>query len=261
MFPRYVPTPHLHEGTDIFAETGTPIVASGPGTFMAANDTLVGGRVVWVVGDNGDAYYYAHLDSFPDDLKAGDRVDAGTVIGFVGNTGNAIFSSPHLHFEIHPAIRDAAGNIVVSGVSVGPTGIAHSRTPPVNPKPYLDQWLSEAETRAQAFVVTLMQRLSGLARQIHFSQRVDDLYQAESLQRPKELVWFSLFDPTIGAVGFARHAAADASLASVKTKAEASLEQRRLSAVRLALDAPGLKILGLTGGLNEVSSPIGIPGP
>lgn len=249
MFPRYVPTPHLHEGTDIFAESGTPIVASGPGHVAALNQTPVGGIVAWVVGDDGNTFYYAHLLAYADGLQAGQRVDAGTVIGYVGNSGNAITTSPHLHFEIHPAIRDRRGGIIQAGVTLGPTGWAHSNTPATNPKPYLDAWLIDAEQRAQALVLALVQRLAGLTRQIHFSRRVDDLVRIDTATSPRELMWFAALDPTLGALGLVREAAFQTGHDRARTAAARSAIDQQTATIRLALDAPAIKFASLTGGL------------
>jgi peptidoglycan LD-endopeptidase LytH len=62
----------------------------------------LGGLCVWLTGVSGNRYYYAHLDAYRDDLPEGSPVRAGDVIGFNGDTGNARFSVPHLHFEVHP---------------------------------------------------------------------------------------------------------------------------------------------------------------
>jgi murein DD-endopeptidase MepM/ murein hydrolase activator NlpD len=150
--PRYSPCPHWHQGTDIFAAFGTPIVASGPGVVIARGRHPVGGLSVWVTGDDKMAFYYAHLQSFGD-VKAGDRVEAGTVLGYVGDTGNAEGGSPHLHFSIHPPTRSAYG-IRSSNGAVG-----SSVTPYANPKPYLDAWLTMAETRAPRAVAQVEREL------------------------------------------------------------------------------------------------------
>lgn len=251
MFPRYVPAAHFHEGTDIFAESGTPIIASGPGYVAAMNVTPVGGIVAWVVGEDGNTFYYAHLLGYADGLHPGQHVEAGTVIGYVGNTGNAITTSAHLHFEIHPPIKDSRGAIVQAGVTISPNGWAHSNTPATNPKPYLDAWLVEAEQRAHALVLTLVQRLAGLTRQIHFSRRVDDLVRIDTGTSPKELMWFSAFDTTVGALGLVRQAAFTTSLDRARTAAERSAFDQEMAVIRLALDAPAIKFANLSGGLAD----------
>jgi murein DD-endopeptidase MepM/ murein hydrolase activator NlpD len=67
----------------------------------------LGGIKLWVVGESGTEYYYAHLIDYAPGITDGTRVEAGDVIGYVGNTGNAISTPPHLHFEIHPDGGDA----------------------------------------------------------------------------------------------------------------------------------------------------------
>ena len=86
-----------HEGTDIMAPRGTPVVASVSGLVRHHNSSL-GGLSYFLSGDDGNTYFGTHLDGF----AAQGRVAAGTVVGYVGNTGNARGASPHLHFEIHP---------------------------------------------------------------------------------------------------------------------------------------------------------------
>jgi len=88
---------HLHQGNDIFAATGTPCVACVSGT-VNHGEGKNAGLYVRLVGDDGNVYYYMHLHSF----AATGHVAAGTVIGYVGDTGNAVGGPPHLHFEIHP---------------------------------------------------------------------------------------------------------------------------------------------------------------
>lgn len=85
-----------HQGVDMMAPTGTVLVAVVSGQFQRRTNRL-GGNAVWLLGDNGSKYYYAHLSSWEGDSR---RVAQGEVIGYVGTTGNA--STPHLHFEIHP---------------------------------------------------------------------------------------------------------------------------------------------------------------
>jgi LysM repeat protein len=87
----------FHEGNDLFAPRGRPVVAVVSGNVVQTVGVL-GGNQVKLFGDDGVAYYYTHLDRF----GAKGRVAAGTVIGAVGNTGNAAGGSTHVHFEVHP---------------------------------------------------------------------------------------------------------------------------------------------------------------
>ena len=91
-----------HHGDDIFAPLGTPVVAVASGTINRVGWEKLGGWRLWVRDGAGDEFYYAHLSGYtPNDLHS-NRVRAGEVIGFIGNTGDAFTTSPHLHFEVHP---------------------------------------------------------------------------------------------------------------------------------------------------------------
>ncbi|HWI19082.1 MAG TPA: M23 family metallopeptidase [Vicinamibacterales bacterium] len=88
-----------HEGIDIFAPRLTPALAVVSGTAQTGTNAL-GGNVVWLRGDRfGESFYYAHLDRWA--FEGTSRVDAGAVLGYIGNTGNARTTSPHLHFGIY----------------------------------------------------------------------------------------------------------------------------------------------------------------
>lgn len=101
-----------HLGTDVFAARGTPVVASVSGAVRQTTGA-VAGLAYYLIGDDGNTYYGAHLDS----LAASGRVEGGTVLGTVGSTGNAKGTTPHLHFEVKPGGGD-----------------------PVNPFPTLKAW-------------------------------------------------------------------------------------------------------------------------
>jgi murein DD-endopeptidase MepM/ murein hydrolase activator NlpD len=89
-----------HEGTDIMAPRGAKELAYTDGVVSREHTNSLGGTVLWLDGDNGDQYYYAHLSGYA--VPAGTRVRAGQHIAYVGNTGDARYTAPHLHFEAHP---------------------------------------------------------------------------------------------------------------------------------------------------------------
>ncbi|MGI8794443.1 MAG: peptidoglycan DD-metalloendopeptidase family protein [Acidimicrobiales bacterium] len=93
---------HKHQGTDIFAESGTTLVACERGVVVRIGSDVLGGTKLWLVGASGTRYYYAHLSGFVDGLFDGMAVEAGQVVGYVGNSGNARTTPPHLHFQVHP---------------------------------------------------------------------------------------------------------------------------------------------------------------
>ncbi|MBK9178540.1 MAG: M23 family metallopeptidase [Acidimicrobiales bacterium] len=91
---------HTHEGTDIGAPGGTALVAAERGVVRPGGGPL-GGIELWLDGESGTRYLYAHLSGYAVGIAAGTAVEAGEVVGFVGDTGNAA-GQPHLHFEVHP---------------------------------------------------------------------------------------------------------------------------------------------------------------
>jgi len=90
-----------HEGTDIFAARGTPVYSATEGYVVRAGTNRLGGTIVFVVGPGGIRYYYAHLERIADGMEFGTKVTRDTVLGFVGNTGNASGTPPHLHFGMY----------------------------------------------------------------------------------------------------------------------------------------------------------------
>jgi murein DD-endopeptidase MepM/ murein hydrolase activator NlpD len=89
-----------HHGLDIFAPRGTPVLAAADGLVTSVGTNRLGGNVVWIWDPaRGQTQYYAHLSSWA--VDAGERVRAGDVVGYVGNTGNARTTPPHLHFGIY----------------------------------------------------------------------------------------------------------------------------------------------------------------
>ena len=124
---------HLHQGTDIFAASGTPLVAVERGVVFSMGSDVLGGTKLWLQGASNTKYYYAHLSAFAEGMESGKVVAAGDVVGFVGNTGNAATTPAHLHFEVHPnggpavnpypllKIVDDAQKQLVAGKPIAPT--------------------------------------------------------------------------------------------------------------------------------------------
>jgi hypothetical protein len=146
--PRLTPTPHLHQGNDIFAAFGTPVRSPANGVLQYAVEP-VGGSSAYVTEPDGTYYYMAHLQGFTPGLASGTSVTVGQVVGFNGDTGNAKGGAPHVHFEIHPGGAGA-----------------------VNPKPILDRWLADALAAVPALMAPYQQDGSrpltalGLARHL-----------------------------------------------------------------------------------------------
>jgi murein DD-endopeptidase MepM/ murein hydrolase activator NlpD len=98
-----------HHGEDIFAPLGAPLLAVADGTLHTIGFNRLGGYRLWLRDELGNEFYYAHLSAYSPLAVEGRRVEAGDVIGFVGDTGDADGGSPHLHFEIHPAAMVGLG--------------------------------------------------------------------------------------------------------------------------------------------------------
>lgn len=94
-------TDRVHEGQDIFAPKGTPVYSATRGYIYEIGENNLGGQTVSVMGAGGRIYYYAHLNAYAPGLAEGDYVTTQTVLGYVGTTGNAQGTPPHLHFGIY----------------------------------------------------------------------------------------------------------------------------------------------------------------
>jgi murein DD-endopeptidase MepM/ murein hydrolase activator NlpD len=112
-----------HHGDDIFAPLGAPLLAVASGTVFSVGWNKLGGNRLWLRDGQGNLFYYAHLSAFSPLAVNGNKVNAGDVVGFVGNTGDAQGTPFHLHFEIHP---------------VGLLGLGYDGA--VNPTSYLLAW-------------------------------------------------------------------------------------------------------------------------
>ena len=89
-----------HAGVDMMAPTGTPLVAIETGIIWSPNWHYAGGYGLYLIGESGDKWYYAHLNGYASGIRDGTRVVAGQLVGYVGSTGNA--SVPHLHLGWQP---------------------------------------------------------------------------------------------------------------------------------------------------------------
>ena len=92
-----------HHGDDLFAPRGTPVLAIANGALFSVGWQRLGGRRLWLRDEAGNEFYYAHLEDYAPLAVNGRLVRKGEVLGYVGTTGDAERTPPHLHFEIHPA--------------------------------------------------------------------------------------------------------------------------------------------------------------
>jgi peptidoglycan LD-endopeptidase LytH len=91
-----------HRGTDIFAPMGHPVYAFTDGVIARHSTSRLGGLGLYLRGDDGHEYYYAHLQRIATGYNPGRRVEAGELIAHNGDTGNARGGAPHVHFEMRP---------------------------------------------------------------------------------------------------------------------------------------------------------------
>ena len=128
--PRSGPPPHQHQGTDIFAAFDTPVRSPVDG-IVRFEDAGLGGKGAFVTTPDGTYYYMAHLKGFNREVGSGTPVKQGQVIGYNGDSGNAQGGAPHVHFEVHPGGGGA-----------------------VNPKPFLDKWVADAQARVEGLIAS-----------------------------------------------------------------------------------------------------------
>jgi hypothetical protein len=127
--PQANPLPPGHDGIDIQAAVGTPVIASDAGTVHVVADPTIGNAVVLKAAD-GTEYHYLHIDLSTSKLAEGQHVLEADRLGTVGpNTGLESGGGAHLHYEIHPRAGAA-----------------------INPVPYLDRWVAQALQMAKTVV-------------------------------------------------------------------------------------------------------------
>jgi murein DD-endopeptidase MepM/ murein hydrolase activator NlpD len=91
-----------HKGTDVFSYHGAPVYAFVGGRVQRMNNSGLGGISLYIWGEDGNLYYYTHLDGYASGLYVGKRVATGEHVAFNGSTGNARGGAPHVHFQVHP---------------------------------------------------------------------------------------------------------------------------------------------------------------
>ena len=184
LMPRFTPSFHLHQGNDIFAAGGTPVRAVADGVVRMSEES-VGGKDVYLTTSDGTYYFCAHLSDYPPDLKSGASVKQGTVIGFVGDTGDAQGGSTHCHFEVHP----------------------HGG-PAVDPKATLDGWINEAIANVPSIVAAYQANAPKAVTVAGFIRRFDvgdeGMFSAPGRPPSGSLLWASSVNPAGGTLRLAQ---------------------------------------------------------
>lgn len=229
-FPRFVPVFHLHEGTDVFAPMGTPVRSPVDGV-VRRTDGPVGGFAVYVRQKDGTDFYMAHLAGFAGPTD-GEAVKVGDVVGYVGDSGNAKGGPPHVHFEIHPKGKGA-----------------------INPKPFLDLWITEALAAAPNLISTFEAGrpravvATGLTRQLGAARSG---FEGPVAPPRPQLLWASSASPSGGALRLAEAEAVEAARGVDWTRYAARYErearawayaERRAKAILSPLTPPALRSL------------------
>ncbi|MDP9072390.1 MAG: M23 family metallopeptidase, partial [Actinomycetota bacterium] len=158
-FPRFGPGWRLHQGTDLFADMGTPVRSPTDGV-VRLTDGGLGGISTYVIQADGTYFYMTHLAGRPPGLREGQAVRTGDIVGYVGNSGNAAGGPPHVHFEIHPAYKVVTkGRGKKATTRIVPLRVAPGTPlPAVDPKSWLDGALDEAMKNVGPLVDTFKGR-------------------------------------------------------------------------------------------------------
>lgn len=262
-YPRFTPVFHLHEGTDIFAPRGTPVRSPADGVLRQATGGA-GEITAYVTAADGSYYYLAHMEGYPPDQVSGQQVKTGDVIGYVGDSGNAQGSSPHVHFEVHPAptktVTTGRGKNRVSTLVTTPVRPG-TALPAVNPKPHLDQWILDAMANVPALLAELEANQPRVIVATSMTRRFADgrggVFAAPTTPSRDQLLWASSASPSGGALQLAQAEAAVASQSldwvrlSRRAAGEAGLwaaaDARAAAAAGLVTPAPLRRFLGWGG--------------
>ena len=189
--PRYGPGPlvRTHEGQDVFCDVGTPVLASEPGT-IEFDEGGLGGRVARLYRADGSYWYYAHLSDWnTEEFSNGDSVVPGDVIGYCGNTGNALTTPAHVHFGWYQ-----------------PNGEAK------NPMRSLVSWLRQAQLRALGLEARTASKRVKIADRLTFARQFGDAFAPDrsELTVSGGSLWASGSSPATGAFALAESALQEA---------------------------------------------------
>lgn len=193
--PRYGPAPgqiRTHEGQDVFCDYGDPILAPEAGT-VTMDDGGLGGITARVHRPDGKYWYMTHLSALNRAFQNGDPVQVGDVVGYCGNSGNAVTTPPHVHFGFY-----------------GPGGVN-----PTNPMKHLVRWLRQAEARVLGSSGVVAKATTKRQRQapiLTAARRFGDAFAPDrsEFSIAGESLWASGSSPASGAFGLAEAALQEA---------------------------------------------------
>jgi murein DD-endopeptidase MepM/ murein hydrolase activator NlpD len=185
--PRYGPGPIIrtHEGQDVFCSYGDPVLATETGT-VNYGDAGLGGKVARLLRSDGSYWYYAHLSDFNNEVfPSGATVQAGDVIGYCGNSGNAVSSPSHVHFGFY----DTSGNAR-------------------NPHSTLIKWLNQAERRAGSSISRARDERVREIKSLTLARRFGDSFMPDlsALEDGSGALLGATGSPSTGAFGVAQSA-------------------------------------------------------
>ena len=185
--PRYGPGPIIrtHEGQDVFCSYGDPVLATETGT-VNYGDAGLGGKVARLFRSDGSYWYFAHLSDFNnEEFPSGSTVEAGDIIGYCGNTGNAVSTPSHVHFGFY----DKSGSAR-------------------NPHSTLIKWLNEAERRAGSSITRAQDERVEEIESLTLARRFGDSFMPDlsTLEDGSGALLGSTGSPSTGAFGVAQSA-------------------------------------------------------
>jgi len=170
----------IHGAIDLYAARGTPIVAPVGGKVLSTRKSDIGGYTVRVQGTDGLTYYFAHMDSAAV-VKAGSTIQAGAHLGFVGNSGNARGTTPHLHFGVR------RGNTLVNPYSYlqGAKNAGNYYAPDDTSAHGVDQ--RSVQDQYTSFLNTISQQVAGGERTDYRTLGLDEEVENPEEDEPKKL--------------------------------------------------------------------------